>query len=55
MTICSRTTSDHYGGVAANDALAQNARASRLAARSVDLCAGLGGSGAAMLAHRYGS
>jgi phenylacetic acid degradation protein PaaD len=44
---------DHYGGLAANDALARLARIGE-ATRVVDLCAGLGGP-ARYLAHRYGA
>src|ERR1700733_11774051 len=44
---------DHYGGLGANDALAQRA-AIRKATRVVDFCAGLGGP-ARYLAHRYGA
>jgi sarcosine/dimethylglycine N-methyltransferase len=44
---------DHYGGLAANDALAKCA-AIGLGTKVVDLCAGLGGP-ARYLAHRYGA
>lgn len=44
---------DHYGGVAANDALAEAALIGR-GARVADFCAGLGGT-ARYLAHRYGA
>jgi sarcosine/dimethylglycine N-methyltransferase len=44
---------DHYGGLAANDALATCARIGA-GTRVVDLCAGLGGP-ARYLAHRYGA
>jgi ubiquinone/menaquinone biosynthesis C-methylase UbiE len=44
---------DHYGGLAANDALANCARIS-LGSEVVDLCAGLGGP-ARYFAHRYGA
>jgi len=44
---------DHYGGVAANDALANCARIGA-GTEVVDLCAGLGGP-ARYLAHRYGA
>lgn len=44
---------DHYGGVAANDALARCARIGA-GTEVVDLCAGLGGP-ARYLAHRYGA
>ena len=44
---------DHYGGLAANDALAAAARID-LGSEVVDLCAGLGGP-ARYLAHRYGA
>lgn len=44
---------DHYGGLAANDALALAARIG-LGSEVVDLCAGLGGP-ARYLAHRYGA
>jgi len=44
---------DHYGGLAANDALAQAARIG-IGSKVVDLCAGLGGP-ARYLAHRYGA
>lgn len=44
---------DHYGGLAANDALAVAARIG-LGSEVVDLCAGLGGP-ARYLAHRYGA
>ena len=44
---------DHYGGLAANDALALAARIS-IGSKVVDLCAGLGGP-ARYLAHRYGA
>ena len=44
---------DHYGGLAANDALAKCARIGT-GTRVVDLCAGLGGP-ARYLAHRYGA
>ena len=44
---------DHYGGVAANDALAKCARVG-IGTKVVDLCAGLGGP-ARYLAHRYGA
>jgi sarcosine/dimethylglycine N-methyltransferase len=44
---------DHYGGLAANDALAAAARIG-LGSEVVDLCAGLGGP-ARYFAHRYGA
>jgi len=44
---------DHYGGIAANDALAKCARIGP-GTKVVDLCAGLGGP-ARYLAHRYGA
>jgi SAM-dependent methyltransferase len=44
---------DHYGGLAANDALAAAARLGA-GARVADFCAGLGGP-ARYLAHRYGA
>lgn len=44
---------DHYGGLAANDALARAAHIG-LGSEVVDLCAGLGGP-ARYLAHRYGA
>ncbi len=44
---------DHYGGLAANDALVAAARV-RAGARVSDFCAGLGGP-ARYLAHRYGA
>jgi sarcosine/dimethylglycine N-methyltransferase len=44
---------DHYGGLAANDALAERAGI-RSGSRVVDFCAGLGGP-ARYLAHRYGA
>src|SRR6266511_3364425 len=44
---------DHYGGLAANDALAECARIGP-GSGVVDLCAGLGGP-ARYLAHRYGA
>jgi SAM-dependent methyltransferase len=44
---------DHYGGLAANDALAACARIG-IGTKVVDLCAGLGGP-ARYLAHRYGA
>jgi cyclopropane fatty-acyl-phospholipid synthase-like methyltransferase len=44
---------DHYGGLAANDALARAARI-MIGSKVVDLCAGLGGP-ARYLAHRYGA
>ncbi|MFO1107816.1 MAG: methyltransferase domain-containing protein [Bradyrhizobium sp.] len=44
---------DHYGGLAANDALAAAARIG-VGSKVVDLCAGLGGP-ARYLAHRYGA
>lgn len=44
---------DHYGGLAANDALARCARIG-IGSKVVDLCAGLGGP-ARYLAHRYGA
>ena len=44
---------DHYGGFAANDALATCARL-EIGTKVVDLCAGLGGP-ARYLAHRYGA
>ena len=44
---------DHYGGLAANDALAAAARIGT-GARVADFCAGLGGP-ARYLAHRYGA
>jgi sarcosine/dimethylglycine N-methyltransferase len=44
---------DHYGGLAANDALAGSARIGA-GSKVVDLCAGLGGP-ARYLAHRYGA
>jgi sarcosine/dimethylglycine N-methyltransferase len=44
---------DHYGGLAANDALAAQARIAE-GSRVADFCAGLGGS-ARYLAHRYGA
>jgi len=44
---------DHYGGLAANDALADRARIGR-GTRVADFCAGLGGP-ARYLAHRYGA
>jgi SAM-dependent methyltransferase len=44
---------DHYGGLAANDALAQRAQIG-LGSRVVDFCAGLGGP-ARYLAFRYGA
>jgi len=44
---------DHYGGLAANDALAAAARIGK-GARVADFCAGLGGP-ARYLAHRYGA
>jgi SAM-dependent methyltransferase len=44
---------DHYGGLAANDALALAARIG-LGSEVVDLCAGLGGP-ARYFAHRYGA
>jgi sarcosine/dimethylglycine N-methyltransferase len=44
---------DHYGGLAANDALAIAARIG-IGSKVVDLCAGLGGP-ARYLAHRYGA
>src|SRR6516164_1186540 len=44
---------DHYGGTAANDALAKCAHIGS-GTKVVDLCAGLGGP-ARYLAHRYGA
>ncbi len=44
---------DHYGGVGANDALAERAGIDK-GSRVVDFCAGLGGP-ARYLAHRYGA
>ena len=44
---------DHYGGLAANDALAQRARIGQNT-KVADFCAGLGGP-ARYLAHRYGA
>ena len=44
---------DHYGGLAANDALAQRAAIGK-GTRVADFCAGLGGP-ARYLAHRYGA
>ncbi|MBR1120470.1 methyltransferase domain-containing protein [Bradyrhizobium lablabi] len=44
---------DHYGGLAANDALAKAARIG-IGSKVVDLCAGLGGP-ARYLAHRFGA
>lgn len=44
---------DHYGGLAANDALARAAQIG-IGSKVVDLCAGLGGP-ARYLAHRYGA
>lgn len=44
---------DHYGGIAANDALAVCAQVGK-GSRVVDFCAGLGGP-ARYLAHRYGA
>jgi sarcosine/dimethylglycine N-methyltransferase len=44
---------DHYGGLAANDALAERAQIGR-GTRVADFCAGLGGP-ARYLAHRYGA
>ena len=44
---------DHYGGIAANDALAGRAQIGK-GSRVVDFCAGLGGP-ARYLAHRYGA
>jgi ubiquinone/menaquinone biosynthesis C-methylase UbiE len=44
---------DHYGGLAANDALAERARIGR-GSRVADFCAGLGGP-ARYLAHTYGA
>src|SRR5262245_31672008 len=44
---------DHYGGLAANDALAKAARIG-IGCKVVDLCAGLGGP-ARYLAHRFGA
>ena len=44
---------DHYGGISANDALAECAQIGR-GSRVVDFCAGLGGP-ARYLAHRYGA
>lgn len=44
---------DHYGGLAANDALAQAARIG-LGSKVADLCAGLGGP-ARYIAHRFGA
>jgi ubiquinone/menaquinone biosynthesis C-methylase UbiE len=44
---------DHYGGLAANDALAERARIGN-GTRVADFCAGLGGP-ARYLAHRYGA
>src|SRR5581483_2797083 len=44
---------DHYGGLAANDALASAARIGP-GTRVADFCAGLGGP-ARYLAHRYGA
>src|SRR5690349_23874859 len=44
---------DHYGGLAANDALAERAKIGR-GTRVADFCAGLGGP-ARYLAHRYGA
>jgi ubiquinone/menaquinone biosynthesis C-methylase UbiE len=44
---------DHYGGLAANDALAERAHIGK-ATRVADFCAGLGGP-ARYLAHRYGA
>jgi sarcosine/dimethylglycine N-methyltransferase len=44
---------DHYGGLAANDALADRARIGK-GTRVADFCAGLGGP-ARYLAHRYGA
>ncbi len=44
---------DHYGGLAANDALAERARIGK-GTRVADFCAGLGGP-ARYLAHRYGA
>lgn len=44
---------DHYGGLAANDALAERARIGR-GTRVADFCAGLGGP-ARYLAHTYGA
>jgi SAM-dependent methyltransferase len=44
---------DHYGGLAANDALAQAARIG-IGSKVTDLCAGLGGP-ARYIAHRFGA
>jgi SAM-dependent methyltransferase len=44
---------DHYGGLAANDALAERARIG-MATRVADFCAGLGGP-SRYFAHRYGA
>lgn len=44
---------DHYGGLAANDALAKAARIA-IGSKVVDLCAGLGGP-ARYIAHRFGA
>ena len=44
---------DHYGGIAANDALAGRTQIGK-GSRVVDFCAGLGGP-ARYLAHRYGA
>jgi ubiquinone/menaquinone biosynthesis C-methylase UbiE len=44
---------DHYGGLSANDALAERARIG-MGTRVADFCAGLGGP-ARYLAHRYGA
>jgi len=44
---------DHYGGLAANDALAERARIGK-GSRIADFCAGLGGP-ARYFAHRYGA
>jgi ubiquinone/menaquinone biosynthesis C-methylase UbiE len=44
---------DHYGGLAANDTLAERAKIGK-GSRVVDLCAGLGGP-ARYLAHRFGA
>ena len=44
---------DHYGGLAANDALAERAQITK-GSRVADFCAGLGGP-ARYLAHRYGA
>jgi hypothetical protein len=45
---------DHYGGLAATDALAVGARITAGAPRVADFCAGLGGT-VRYLAHKYGA